>query len=71
MRKADSELNPTKRIAEVQAAAKLVSTNVAIIPLYARPSFLFYNSKIKGMATSDNPTSAGPLWNAQNWKWSG
>jgi peptide/nickel transport system substrate-binding protein len=69
MAKADSELNPTKRIAEVQAAAKLVSQNVAIIPLYARPSFLFYNSKIKGMGTSDNPTSEGPLWTAQSWKW--
>jgi peptide/nickel transport system substrate-binding protein len=69
MRKADRELNPTKRTAEVQAAAKLVSTDVAIIPLYARPSFLFYNSKIKGMSTSDNPTSEGPLWLAQNWSW--
>jgi peptide/nickel transport system substrate-binding protein len=69
MAKADSELNPTKRIAEVQSAAKLVSSNVAIIPLYARPAFLFYNSKIKGMSKSDNPTSAGPLWNAQDWKW--
>jgi peptide/nickel transport system substrate-binding protein len=69
MKKADSELNPTKRLADVQAAAQLVSSNVAIIPLYARPAFLFYNSKIKGMSASDNPTSAGPLWNAQNWKW--
>jgi peptide/nickel transport system substrate-binding protein len=71
MKKADSELNPKKRIAEVQQAAKLVSTDVAIIPLYARPSFLFFNSKIKGMSKSDNPTSVGPLWNAESWKWSG
>jgi len=69
MTKADSELNPIKRIAEVQAAAKLVSRDVAVIPLYARPSFLFYNSKIKGMGSSDNPTSEGPLWTAQSWKW--
>ena len=69
--KGDHELNSTKRTADYQAAAKLVSTNVAIIPLYARPSFLFYNSKIKGMGTSNNPTSEGPLWTAQSWKWSG
>ena len=70
MKKGDSELNPTKRTADYEAAAKLVSTNVAIIPLYARPSFLFYNSKIKGMANGNNPTSEGPLWDAQAWKWS-
>jgi peptide/nickel transport system substrate-binding protein len=65
----DSELNPTKRTADYEAAAKIVSTKVAIIPLYARPSFLFYNSKIKGMSTSNNPTSEGPLWDAQSWRW--
>lgn len=69
--KGDKELNGKKRTAYYQAAAKLVSNNVAIIPLYARPSFLFYNSKIKGMGTSNNPTSEGPLWTAQSWKWSG
>ena len=69
IKKGDKELNSKKRTAFYQAAAKLVSTNVAIVPLYARPAFLFYNSKIKGMATSNNPTSVGPLWNAQSWKW--
>jgi len=70
MKKGDHELNNKKRTADYQAAAKLVSTNVAIIPLYARPSFLFWNSKIKGMSASDNPTLVGPLWNAESWKWS-
>ena len=69
IKKGDKELNPVKRTADYQAAAALVSKNVAIIPLYARPSFLFYNKKIQGMAQSNNPTSVGPLWNAQNWKW--
>jgi peptide/nickel transport system substrate-binding protein len=69
IKKGDSELNPIKRTADYQAAAKIVSTQVAIIPLYSRPSFLFYNSKIKGMSTSNNPTSEGPLWTAQSWKW--
>jgi ABC-type transport system substrate-binding protein len=69
IKKGDSELNPTKRTADYQTAAKIVSTQVAIIPLYARPAFLFYNAKVKGMSTSNNPTQVGPLWNAQNWKW--
>jgi ABC-type transport system substrate-binding protein len=69
MKKGDSELNSVKRTADYENAAKLVSQNVAIIPLYARPSFLFYNKKIKGMANGNNPTSEGPLWDAQAWKW--
>lgn len=67
--KGDHELNSKKRTGYYQAAAKIVSNDVAIIPLYARPSFLFYNSHIKGMGTSNNPTSEGPLWTAQSWSW--
>jgi ABC-type transport system substrate-binding protein len=69
MKNGDKELNNKKRTADYEKAAKIVSTNVAIIPLYSRPSFLFYNHKIKGMGASNNPTSEGPLWNAQAWKW--
>ncbi len=67
IKKGDSELNPTARLADYQNAANLVSQNVAIIPLYARPAMLFYNNSITGMSLSDNPTSAGPLWNAEDW----
>jgi peptide/nickel transport system substrate-binding protein len=69
MKKGDSELNATKRTADYEAAAKIVSQNVAIIPLYARPSILFWNSKLKGFSNGNNPTNAGPLWDAQTWKW--
>ena len=69
IRLGDKELNPKKRTADYEAAARLVSTNVAIIPLYARPSFLFYNHKIQGMGTSNNPTSEGPTWNVEQWHW--
>jgi ABC-type transport system substrate-binding protein len=69
IKKGDSELNPTARTADYQNAANLVSQNVAIIPLYARPAMIFYNSNLD-LSLSDNPTSVGPLWNAQNWTWS-
>jgi peptide/nickel transport system substrate-binding protein len=65
----DSELVPAKRTADYENAAKLVSNDVAIIPLYARPSFLFYDSNLNGLATADNPTSVGPLWHAEGWSW--
>jgi peptide/nickel transport system substrate-binding protein len=68
--KGDKELNAKKRVAYYEAAAKIISNQVSIIPLYARPVILIYKKTIKGMAKSDNPTQAGPTWNAEDWKWS-
>jgi peptide/nickel transport system substrate-binding protein len=65
----DANLNPTKRIAQYQAMAKLVSSNVPIIPLYGAPTFLVYNTGLKGMTTANNPTSVGPTWNIETWHW--
>lgn len=67
--KGDAELNATKRIADYEAAAKILSDQVSIIPLYARPVILIYKKAIKGMSKSDNPTQAGPTWNAEDWSW--
>ncbi len=69
LRKGDAELNLTKRQSYYEAAAKIESQQVAIIPLYARPVILIYKKAIGGMSKSDNPTSEGPTWNIQNWKW--
>jgi peptide/nickel transport system substrate-binding protein len=69
LRKGDKELNLTKRQGYYEAAAKIESQQVAIIPLYARPVMLFYKKAIQGMSKSDNPTQAGPTWNIQDWKW--
>jgi len=65
----DSDLNPDTRTAEYEQVAKLLSNDVAIIPLYATPSILVYKSAIKGMQDSNNPTSEGPTWNAEMWHW--
>jgi len=67
--KGDKELNLKKRQGYYEAAAKIESQQVAIIPLYARPVILIYKKAIGGMSKSDNPTSEGPTWNIQNWKW--
>jgi peptide/nickel transport system substrate-binding protein len=67
--KGESDLNPTTRNATYQAAAKIVSHEVGIIPLYAPPSILVYKSAIKGMEKSNNPTLLGPTWNIEQWSW--
>jgi peptide/nickel transport system substrate-binding protein len=63
------QLNATKRIALYQSMAKLVSSNVPVIPLYGSPTFLIYNSGLKGMSTANNPTQVGPTWNIETWHW--
>lgn len=65
----DKELNPTKRTADYENMAKIVSTNVPVIPLYAPPNYLIYNSAIVGMNAANNPTSVGPSWNIEKWHW--
>jgi peptide/nickel transport system substrate-binding protein len=38
---------------------------VATLPLYQKPTFIAYQSSIKGV--EDNSTQAGPLWNSETW----
>jgi peptide/nickel transport system substrate-binding protein len=38
---------------------------VATVPLYQKPTFIAYQSSIKGV--QDNSTQAGPLWNSETW----
>src|SRR3954447_39527 len=69
IKKGESDLNPTTRTATYQAAAKIVSHEIAVIPLYSPPQILVYKSAIKGMDNSNNPTLLGPTWNIEQWHW--
>lgn len=44
---------------------KALWDQMATIPLYQKPTFFAWSSTISG--PKDNPTSAGPLWNASAW----
>jgi peptide/nickel transport system substrate-binding protein len=44
---------------------KLLWDQMATLPLYQKPTFIAYNSKVQNV--QDNPTSQGPLWNANTW----
>jgi peptide/nickel transport system substrate-binding protein len=63
----NAELNPTQRTKDFQAADKLMSAGVPVFPFYQRPTPLIYKSGIKGMV--NNPGTAGPFWNIEDWKW--
>jgi len=64
----NAELNPAKRTVDFQAADKLMSAGVPVFPFYQRPVPLIYKSGVKGMI--NNPGTAGPFWNIEDWKWS-
>jgi peptide/nickel transport system substrate-binding protein len=44
---------------------KALWDQMATLPLYQKPTFIAYSSNVKGV--QDNPTQAGPLWNASTW----
>jgi peptide/nickel transport system substrate-binding protein len=44
---------------------KLLWDQIATIPLYQKPTFIAWQNSIQGVV--DNPTQAGPLWNASTW----
>jgi peptide/nickel transport system substrate-binding protein len=44
---------------------KLLWDQMATLPLYQKPTYIAYSTSVKGV--QDNPTQAGPLWNASTW----
>ena len=44
---------------------KLLWDQMATLPLYQKPTYIAYSSTVSGV--EDNPTQAGPLWNASTW----
>jgi peptide/nickel transport system substrate-binding protein len=65
LEQSDRELNPAKRLALVKKAGKVLATDVPMIPLFQRPTYLVYKTNVGGMI--DNPTSQGPSYNAESW----
>jgi peptide/nickel transport system substrate-binding protein len=65
LKAADQELDPATRVKLVNQAGKIMGLNVPSLPLYQKPTFLVYKSKLQGLV--DNPTLGGPLWNVENW----
>jgi ABC-type transport system substrate-binding protein len=69
IKKGEVNFNTASRTAQYQAAAKLTSNQLAVIPLYASPQIFVYKKALKGAGASNNPTSEGPTWNLEQWHW--
>jgi len=67
MKAGNGELNPAKRDADFQAADKILSTVVPMLPMYQRPLALIHKSGLLGMV--NNPDGPGVFWSIENWHW--
>jgi peptide/nickel transport system substrate-binding protein len=65
LKQSDEELDPAKRVAEVNAADANMALNVPTLPLYQKPTYLVYKTKLHGIR--DNPTLQGPTDNMEDW----
>nr|MBA3384761.1 peptide ABC transporter substrate-binding protein [Actinomycetota bacterium] len=65
LRKSDQSLVPKTRASLVNQADALMATDVPVIPLYQKPTYFVYKTKLRGLV--DNPTLQGPTWNTEFW----
>ena len=65
-RASDAQLNPKKRTALVNQAEAAMANDAITIPLYQKPTYLVYKTKVRGLV--DNPTLQGPTWNTPQWR---
>jgi peptide/nickel transport system substrate-binding protein len=64
-RDSDAELDPKKRVALVNTADRIMALNVPTLPLYQKPTYLVYKTRVHGIR--DNPTVQGPTDNMEDW----
>src|SRR5918992_464021 len=63
--KSNETINKRQRTALMNQASKLIASHVVTLPLYARPTFLIHDSRLRGALL--NPTNTGPTWNTEQW----
>lgn len=65
LRDGDAELDPKRRAALVNTADAIMALNVPTLPLYQKPTYLVYKTKVHNIR--DNPTVQGPTDNMEDW----
>lgn len=65
LRRSDQSLVPRTRASLVNQADNLMATDVPVIPLYQKPTYFVFKTKLRGLV--DNPTLQGPTWNTEFW----
>jgi peptide/nickel transport system substrate-binding protein len=63
--RSNETINARQRSRLLNEASRLIASHVVTLPLYARPTFLIHDSRLRGALL--NPTNTGPTWNTENW----
>jgi peptide/nickel transport system substrate-binding protein len=66
LQKAQFTPNTERRNAMLHRAEEILAEEVFSIPLFARPTFVITNNKVKGLVR--NPTNQSTTWNAESWR---
>lgn len=62
---ADEETSEDRRRSFVNRGDAILADDLASIPLFQRPSFLYSRVSLRGL--EENPSEQGPTWNAEEW----
>jgi ABC-type transport system substrate-binding protein len=60
----DTDANASQRITDANSADSLLAQDAPVLPLWSRPDFLAYSTKVRGLV--DNSNLDGPFWDAQD-----
>ncbi|HKP98864.1 MAG TPA: ABC transporter family substrate-binding protein [Actinomycetes bacterium] len=63
--RATAELDPVRSTALANQVDRKLWEGLHSVPLYQRPTFLAWRDTLRNVV--ENPTSEGPLWNAESW----
>jgi len=63
--KSDHQLNEKTRLKLIQQVGTILASDVPMIPLFQRPTYLVYKTSVHGVL--DNASSQGPSFNAEAW----
>ena len=61
-----SEVNPETAAQLANEADEILWEELVTIPLYQKPIYTVWSNEFEGIVP--NPTSAGPMWNSDEWK---
>lgn len=65
LQESNNLIDPVERAAVLNEADAIMAEDLPLLPLYQKPTFLAFSSKIHNM--EDNATNEGPTWNIGEW----
>jgi peptide/nickel transport system substrate-binding protein len=65
LKQANRIFNTRQQAAVTNRAFAAMAKDLPTIPLFQKPTYLIYKTKIKGV--KENPTTEGPVWNLGKW----